>query len=230
MKSIPNPLAALLFDLDGTLIDSVDDLACGVNLTLADLRLPPRERDDVARYIGDGVVSLLARSIAAARGADPWSAPDAGAARAALPIFRDHYNAHLTDSTTLLPGAAELLADLPSSVRVGLVTNKPERPARRILEALGVAERFTAVLGGDSLPTRKPDPALVLAALDACRSEPGEAILVGDGLNDARAGKAAGVTTVGIPSMLGRDPWRIEHEVDLCLPDLHALGALLIDR
>ena len=227
MKSIPHPLKAVLFDLDGTLVDSIDDLATGVNLTLESIGLPMHSKEAVASFVGDGVVSLLARSIAAASGEDPWTEPAEERARAMLPEFRLHYNDHLVDQTVLLPGVRELINGLPPRIGVGLVTNKPEDPARRILEALGIGDRFAAVLGGDSLPTRKPDPEMVSAALALCGAPPSQAILVGDGLTDARAGKAAGVVTVGVPSGLGFALRSNRDEVDIFVPDLHALRELL---
>ncbi len=227
MQAIPRPLEAVLFDLDGTLVDSIDDLATGVNLTLEGLGLPVHSREAVASFVGDGVVSLLARSIAAATGRDPWTEPAEKRAQAMLPEFRAHYNDHLVDQTVLLPGARELIAGLPPRIGVGLVTNKPEEPARRILRALGIGDRFAAVLGGDSMPTRKPEPEMVDAALALCGASRSRAILVGDGMTDARAGRAAGVVTVGVPSGLGCGLRSIRGEVDIFVPDLHALRELL---
>jgi phosphoglycolate phosphatase len=224
---LPAPLRAVLFDLDGTLVDSGRDLAAAINRMLRDLGLGPLPTAEIIRYVGDGVLSLIARSIAAARGDDPWKNPTAAAAPAALPGFRAHYLAHLHDYTELLPGAAELLDLIGPHARIAVVTNKPEEPARGLVEALGIAPHLTTLLGGDSLPTKKPDPAMIYRALQDCDTDPANAILVGDGLTDAQAGRAAALFTVGLPSALGRYPERVQEAVDLFLPDLPALTALL---
>ncbi len=221
--ALPTPLRAILFDLDGTLVDSGQDLAAAINRMLHDLELPPLPQRQIIRYVGDGVLSLIARAIAAAgvlQGSLPLAA---AAATTALPIFRAHYLAHLHDATALLPGAAELLEFVAPHARIGVVTNKPEEPARKLVAALGIAPYLTILLGGDSLPTKKPDPAMILHALRCCDTPAKNAIMVGDGITDAQAGRAAAVFTVGLPSALGRYPDRVASAVDLYLPNLDAL-------
>lgn len=223
----PHPLTAVLFDLDGTLVDSARDLAAATNRTLRDLGLAPRPEPEVLLYVGDGAVCLLARAIAAARGRDAWTDPARAEGAVMLPRFQAHYLNHLNDHTVVLPGARELLEELASRAKLGIITNKPETPARRLLEALEIAHYFCVVLGGDSLATRKPEPEMIAVALEHCGATPAEALIVGDGLTDAEAGRRARVRTVGIPSCFGRNPERIADAVDLLLPDLAALATWL---
>jgi phosphoglycolate phosphatase len=183
---MPNDL--ILFDLDGTLIDSSRDLCTSVNKLRADLSLAPLELRAVLAGIGNGARSLVQKSLP-----DPPPVP----VDDALQRFRAIYAAHLLDTTQPYPGIEALLAR-----RVGqpmaVVSNKPERFTRRIVEALGWADSFAPVLGGDSLPTRKPSPEMLLAACAAHDADPRHCIMVGDGPQDIAAGRAAGMRVVAV--------------------------------
>ena len=146
----------LLFDLDGTLIDSRADLACAVNLTRQDFGLPPRSTAEVVACVGEGVRLLIARAIP--ERPDLWEAM--------LARQRVHYVAHCLDRTVLYPGVADTLEALcAAGWRLAVVTNKPGPVTRPILEGLGIARFFGAVVGGGDTPALKPDPApLRLAA------------------------------------------------------------------
>ena len=114
-----------------------------------------------------------------------------------MTLFREEYGHHLLDQTCLYPSAKEAL-DRLSWASFAVVTNKPEGFSRRILDGLGVGNRFCAILGGDSVQKRKPDPEALLKAMNACRAAPSETAMVGDSPVDIQAGKAAGVTTCGV--------------------------------
>ena len=178
----------LLLDLDGTLVDSLPDLAACLNRVLAARGLPPLGLTEVRAMVGDGVAMLLDRAFTAC--ARPRDA-------SALDDFIADYAAHLTDATRPYPGVAPTLARLAAAGwRLAVCTNKPERLARRLLSRLDLARHFAAIGGGDSFPARKPDPAHVLATLAAAGGAPGRAVLVGDGVNDLRAARAAAIRYV----------------------------------
>jgi phosphoglycolate phosphatase len=191
--SLPRPCRLFLFDLDGTLIDSRADIARAVNAVLMKMRYPALSMADVMGFVGDGVETLVRRVLRAVTGAEP----DAGQVNTGAHFLIEEYGNHLIDSTRLYPGVRETLKALHWA-RLGLVSNKPELLSRRILAAFGLADLFCVVLGGDSLPQRKPDPAPILAALSRCQASPAETVMVGDSPTDILAGKAAGVFTCGV--------------------------------
>ncbi len=172
----------ILFDLDGTLIDSVPDLAAALNRLLAARGLAGLGREAVAGMMGDGAKVLVARAFAARD-----RAPD----EAAVSEFIADYTAHGVDGTFVYPGVAAALERLArGGWRMAVCTNKPEAAAHAVLGALRLDHWFAAVGGGDSFATRKPDPAHLLATLAAAGGEPGRAVMVGDQHNDV-AGAAA---------------------------------------
>lgn len=182
-----------LFDLDGTLVDSVADLATGVNLLREELGLPPLDLPTVRLYVGDGATALVTRSLP-----EGWFTPGR------LQRFLDLYGEHLLDRTDLYPGVRDFL-DLHRDTPMAVVTNKPFVLARDLLAGLELLPRFPVLLGGDSGPAKKPDPALVLAALRELGAAPEDAVLVGDHHTDLRAGLAAGVRTCFCAWGIGRD-------------------------
>lgn len=227
MPTLPPKTDAILFDLDGTLVDSAADIATAANLMLESLDLAPVSPQAIESFIGDGLVQLIARALAAGVGADPWLDADLSAGQQHLERFRGHYAAHLVDETRFYPGVAEMLAHLSGRLPLGVVTNKPEAPARAILNALGAAPYFGVLVGGDTTPERKPSPRPLQHATHVLGVRTDHTILVGDGLNDARAGRAAGMFTLGVKSTLGRYPERIKAEVDLYLESMTEAAQLL---
>lgn len=185
-----SPLSArvLLLDLDGTLVDTVPDLAAALNRLMRSRHLAPFSHAETASFVGDGVARLIARAFAA-RGV----APDA----TALAEFSADYGLHAAVESRLYPDVAQVLADLAGEGwRLAVCTNKPEAAARSLLTALGLMPLLEAVGGGDSFPVRKPDPAHLLATLEAARGEPARAIMTGDHANDVAASRGAGVPCV----------------------------------
>jgi len=177
-------MCAILFDLDGTLVDSRADLALAVNLTRRDLGYPEIDETRVASYVGDGVRMLLTRALP--------ECPDR--LDEALVLNRGHYQAHLLDRTRLYPGLpAALDVLLGLGYRLGVVTNKPREFTLPILEGLGVAGRFTAVVAGGDGPRLKPDPAPLLQALELCGCRAEGSWMVGDHVADLTAGRRAGL-------------------------------------
>ena len=189
----------LLLDLDGTLVHSVPDLAAALNRLMQARGLGAFSQAETALMVGDGVAKLVERAFAArARVAD------AGAVAA----FSADYGAHAAVATRAYPGVAEGLRSLAGEGwRLAVCTNKLEAAARSLLGALGLAEYFAAIGGGDSFPVRKPDPAHLLATLQAAGGDAAHAVMAGDHANDVAAARGAGVPCIfaawgyGLPAM-----------------------------
>ena len=182
--------ALIVFDLDGTLIDSAADLAAAANRMLAGFGCEPLPVPEVRRMIGDGVAMLVARALAARRceHADPAEAAQ---------IFMRHYESDATSLTTTFPGADDALQALQATgIPLAVCTNKPARITADILSSLGLARYFARVIGGDSLPFRKPDPRVLLTLLEAFSARPEGSLLVGDSEVDAATARSAGVPFV----------------------------------
>jgi phosphoglycolate phosphatase len=189
----------LLLDLDGTLVDSVPDLAAALNHVLEARGIATFTIPEVTRMVGDGVRVLVERALAA-RGHPPDEA--------VLDAYMAEYEAHPARHTRIYPGvAATLRAMTADGWRMAVCTNKPERAARTLLATLGFHGCFAAVGGGDSFPTRKPDPAHLLATLAQAGGTPDRAVMVGDHANDVHAAAGAHVPSIfaawgyGTPAM-----------------------------
>ena len=184
------PPALIVFDLDGTLIDSAADLAAAVNAMLAHFGRAALPVAEVRRMIGNGVAMLVTRALAArhCEHADPDEA-----AR----IFMRHYEADATSLTRAFPGAGAALQALRAAgIPLAVCTNKPARITADILGSLDLAQYFVRVIGGDSLPYRKPDPRVLLSLVAALAAAPASSLLVGDSEVDAATAHAAGVPFV----------------------------------
>jgi phosphoglycolate phosphatase len=189
----PRPLRLFLFDLDGTLVDSGEDISRCLNVVLAKFDLPAMTTDEVLRYVGNGVDVLIQRALRASTGKEPSDRQIAAGARLMLDEYAERPIVH----TVLYPGVRETLAALENA-KLGVITNKNEDLSRRILAEFGIGRRFCVVLGGDSLPQRKPDPAPLFAAMTRCGAKPEETVMIGDSPTDIRAGKAAGAIACGV--------------------------------
>jgi phosphoglycolate phosphatase len=174
-----------LFDLDGTLVDSVPDIHAALDRMMARLGRPGFARPEVTAMIGDGVRVLVERALAAR---------DLPFDEAALAGFSADYTANAAEATALFPGITEVLAGLEAAGwRMAICTNKPAAATAALLGALGIGRRFAAVGGGDSFPVRKPDPGHLLATLAAAGGGAGRAVMVGDHRNDVLAARGAGL-------------------------------------
>ncbi len=182
-----------LFDLDGTLIDSVADLATAVNLLRGELDLPPLEIATVRSYVGDGATMLVRRAL-----------PEELYHETRLHRFLAHYREHLQESTLVYPGIRPFLS-MHRHRKLAVVTNKPLEFAEKLLDGLGLSEFFAVVVGGESCARKKPAPDQLLLALRRLGSDPATAVMIGDHHTDLKAGRAAAVKTCFCAWGLGHD-------------------------
>lgn len=185
------PFRTVVFDLDGTLVDSAPDVAAALNHTLVTMGRPTVVLADVLPMIGDGVRMLVRRGLAASGDAD-----DALVARA-YPVFMAYYGDHLCDLSRPYAGVGVALDALSAmGVTLAICTNKPERLARGLIDALGWQGYFSTIVGGDTLDVMKPDPAPLHLAIE--RAGGGPAAFVGDSIIDVRTADAAGVPSIAV--------------------------------
>jgi phosphoglycolate phosphatase len=186
------PLKVVLCDLDGTLVDSAEDTLTALNALLSELHRRQLGVEEVKAMIGDGVGKLLDRALAATQGEPAGSAE-------LVPRFLALYEPSAARATRAYPGVPETLRALKArGLRIAVVTNKPEAATHAILRRLDLAPLIDTVVGGDTLPARKPDPAPVRLALQRLAVAPSEAVMVGDNHHDVRSARAAGVTAIAV--------------------------------
>ncbi|MEZ5932007.1 MAG: phosphoglycolate phosphatase [Alphaproteobacteria bacterium] len=180
---------AVVFDLDGTLIDSAPDIRVAINRVLAEDGLAPLDLPLVTSFIGNGVAKLVERAYRHRQAPLAGDDFDETVAR-----FADSYARKAAVLSRTFPGVIEGLNALKADgLRLGICTNKPEALSRAILDQLGLAVFFDVVIGGDSCAAKKPDPAPLLACLDTLAVDPGQALYVGDSETDVQTARAAGV-------------------------------------
>ncbi|MBI2538433.1 MAG: HAD-IA family hydrolase [Deltaproteobacteria bacterium] len=204
----------VMFDLDGTLADTGQDLASAVNYVRSYLRLEPLDDRVVCAHVGRGVEHLLRSSL-----------PESYQERfqEVMELFLRRYEDHLLDTTVLYPSVVETLDYFQKKKRV-VVSNKLYRLTLSVLRGLGIEPCFDAILGGDSAPRKKPDPEPLHQVLAAFGVAPGKALMVGDGGTDVEAGKRAGVVTCGVTYGLGKSEELIAAKPDFLIDDLRQLS------
>lgn len=184
--------SAIVFDLDGTLVDTAPDLHGALAHVLADSGRRTVTLDDVRNIVGDGARAMLERGFAATGG------PLEGTAfEAAFQLFLRHYGANVARLSRTFEGVEEVLAGLQEAgAALGVCTNKPQALTEALLEELALDAHFGAVVGGDALPVRKPDPAHLTATLERLSRGGAPAVMVGDSRNDVAAARGAGLPVV----------------------------------
>jgi len=192
----PHTIQLVIFDLDGTLIDSRLDLVHSVNATLRHMKRPELPDDVIASYVGDGAPALIGRALGSEAG-------DEKLVRSGLEYFLTYYREHKLDHTRLYDGIIEALAALEDSHngrgrKLAVLSNKPVHPSRAIVEALGLGKFFVRVYGGNSFPTKKPDPEGAQTILRETGTGPHETLVVGDSGVDILTGRNAGTWTCGV--------------------------------
>jgi phosphoglycolate phosphatase len=206
-----------VFDLDGTLFNSLGDLGNSVNYALRRFALPTHGEKEIRSFIGNGSLNLIRRSLGAER--EHW-APEVHK------VFMEHYYEHCLGQTHAYAGVLEFLARHQGPC--ALLTNKPIEPTWKILRHFHLENRFTGVLGGDNAPARKPDPAGLLALLEQAGVQPAQALMVGDDVPDVLVARNAGVRSLAILGGFGR-PELIEHlHPDFKVDDFAAFVNLLV--
>jgi phosphoglycolate phosphatase len=195
-RAIPSEkIRLLIFDLDGTLIDSRLDLANSVNAMLRHFGKPLLPNEVIASYIGDGAPMLVRRSLG-----DP---DDEAYLQRALEFFLLYYREHKLDNTYVYPGVKETLDLIRASrngaaIKMSVLSNKPVGPSRAIVQALGLGSYFFQVYGGNSFHTKKPDPVGVQALLEESGAEPQETVIIGDSDVDVLTARNAGAYSLGV--------------------------------
>lgn len=201
---------AVLFDLDGALVDSAPDLWGAMNHVLTNRNLAPLALERVRHLVGHGARALLARGFWGEEVEPPVNNPEF---EVAVQEFLEYYRLHLTDNSRPFPEVFPTLATLANrGFSMAVVTNKPERLARLMLDQLELSQFFSVIVGGDTCPTRKPDPGPLLYALQQLSTPPESAIMAGDSETDLQAAR-----NTGIPVILfsygynrGMDVWELQ--------------------
>ncbi|HEV8717352.1 MAG TPA: HAD-IA family hydrolase [Candidatus Binatia bacterium] len=182
--------AHLIFDLDGTLVDTKADLAAATNHVLASFGLPQLLSAQVADYVGHGVRVLVERALGPAH---------ADLVARGFALFMDYYGVHLLDHTRPYAGIEQLLAAVQAQgLTLSVLTNKPEAASRAIVTGLGLAAYFREIVGGDTLPAKKPDPQGVTYLQRLTGVDLHQTLLIGDSRVDCETGRAAGIVTCGV--------------------------------
>ncbi|SDE95735.1 phosphoglycolate phosphatase [Rhodospira trueperi] len=193
----PCPFDGVVFDLDGTLIDSVPDLALALNAMLDEEGLPHVRPEQVPAFVGQGARVLVTKAMAAVGRPIPEGAAGAATLERLHDRFVALYEAEPVRGTRPYDGAVAVLDALRAQgVTLGVCTNKPQGPTLGVLEALGLSGHFSAVVGGGVIPERKPDPAPLLLTLERMGVAPDRAVMVGDTPYDVGAARAAGVPVI----------------------------------
>ncbi len=214
----------ILFDFDGTLIDSAPDLALAVNHTLGQFGRPPFEEITVRGWVGNGARMLVKRALDASRTETNETTSDI--LDRALAVFLNFYADNLAVLTRPYPQVPELLRQLHGEgYRLAIITNKPYAFIEPILQSMGMSTLFELTLGGDSLPQKKPDPFPLLHACETLGVAPEKCIMVGDSKNDVLAAKAAGMQCIGVGYGYNYDEPISMYEPDLVCGDFGALAA-----
>lgn len=205
----PHLIKLVIFDLDGTLIDSRLDLVHSVNAALRHIGRPELADDVVASYVGDGAPILIQRALGG-------EATDEALVRKGLEFFLGYYREHKLDHTTVYEGIGDMLRAVRQTRngaprKMAVLSNKPVNPSRAIVEALGLAPFFGQIYGGNSFPTKKPQPEGARKLLEENGARPEEAVVVGDSHVDIATGRNAGMWTIGVtygfaPHTLDEEP------------------------
>ena len=218
MKNGANKFAGvrvLIFDLDGTLIDSKLDLALAVNATRENCGLSSLEHELIYSYVGNGAPALIRLALSEGVGEE--------GIEEGLKFFLQYYRAHMLDNTVLYPGVREGL-ELLAGREMAVLTNKPVRFSEAIIEGLGIAQYFRFIYGGNSFERKKPDPMGVEVLLRDLRARPEEAMMVGDSEVDVKTARSAGIWACGVSYGLGSERL-VEFPPDLMVDSLLELPA-----
>jgi phosphoglycolate phosphatase len=201
----------LIFDLDGTLVDSLDDIVGSVNFTLSEMGLKQLERPQIRSYVGDGIKTLIARAVGTQ---EPVTEELVEKARK---IYYEHHEVHCLDHVRMYPNVLEVMEHFASKKKA-VVSNKSERFTKKILEGLGLASYLDLIVGGDTLSDKKPNPIVIEHAVSLLKVSKNRTVMIGDGSQDVQCGRAAGVLTCG--ATYGFKPAEDTKDADFRINDL----------
>ena len=213
---VKDPLDLLIFDLDGTLAQTGEDLVCAVNDALRTLELPAQPHERIIGFVGDGISKLMERALG------PEHRHRTGEA---LEAFNAYYGEHIMDHTVLYPGVAESLEFFRDKRKV-LISNKGEKFVKVLVERLGIGHHFERVIGGDTYPFKKPDARLLTDLLADWGVEAGQTVVIGDGVNDVLLAKNAGAFSCAFLGGLTKREILLALEPDFVCEDMGALPKL----
>jgi phosphoglycolate phosphatase len=214
------PVRALIFDLDGTLIDSQRDLIRSVNIMLREMGRAELREETISGYIGQGAPILVGRALGEGATQEEH--------KRALRFFLSYYEEHKMDTTRAYPGVAETLEEL-AGLPMAILTNKPARISVRILDELGLKRYFRAIYGGNSFETKKPDPLGATTILREFGVAPHEALLIGDSEVDVQTARNAGAVAAAVNYGFGAHD-RAAYPADIYLERISDLIELLAQR
>jgi phosphoglycolate phosphatase len=209
-------ISLFVYDFDGTLADTFDDIANSVNLALAEMGIKPLSRGTIRGNIGSGLANLMTRSLVGS-GCDD--------VETAISFFQKHYNIHLLDQTKLYPNSRKIVAHF-SKKKNAILSNKPISFVEKILKALNFLTSFDSVLGGDSLNKKKPDPIGLQFLMKYLNCPAKEVLMIGDSAIDIKTGKHAGVITCGVTYGLGDPSSLRDSKPDYLIDNLSNLKSL----
>ncbi|WP_090659233.1 phosphoglycolate phosphatase [Nitrosomonas marina] len=221
----PLPVKVVMIDLDGTLLDTAEDLALAANLMLRELGRPEHSVATIKSYIGKGIQRLVKRALTGDLNAEP----EPQLLEVALPIYKKHYAENVHVHTKPFPGVKEGVELLrKAGFRLACITNKSESFTLPLLRATGFHDYFEIILSGDSLPKRKPDPMPLTHICKYFNVQPHEAVLMGDSLNDATAARAAGCHVFCVPYGYNEGRDVRELDCDAIVPSLVEASQLIV--
>lgn len=225
--NFPLPVKAVVIDLDGTLLDTAEDLADAAEAMLVDMGMPAVSLAEIKTYIGNGVSRLVKRSLTR----DMQAEPDPALFEQALASYEKHYGAHVSRKSRVFPGVVEGLQALQAGgYRLACITNKAARFTHPLLKDTGLFNYFELILSGDTLSKKKPDPLPLLHACQVFDIEPGELLLIGDSLNDTQAARAAGCAVFCVPYGYNRGRPVSELDLDAVVQTLADAAKLIVKK
>ena len=191
-----NNKLAIFFDLDGTLVDSAYDIAAALNHCMQSLNRPTYSLEQVRDWVGNGATVLVQRGLSGQHKVDDDLDPQL--LKQALSLFMQYYHQHLCVQTQLYPNVESTLKTLQSQYQLGIITNKPEAMVEPILQSLNIDSYFSAILGGDSLAKKKPNPLPLTTLCQRWQLQPEQVVMVGDSSNDILAAQNANMHSVAV--------------------------------
>lgn len=213
------PIKLIIFDLDGTLIDSSRDITDAINYAIGSYGLSPLTTKDTIKLVGEGITRLIEKLLSTTifNGNDDVK-------RTVMDRFLEYYSAHLLDNTDIYPNVRFTLERL-KEYKKAVISNKRETLSRRILEGLGLGNFFDMIIGSDSTPEKKPSPLPIVKVLAEFDVKPEEAIIVGDSNLDIEAGRAAGLKTVSVT--YGYRPYEMIKDADFVIDRIEDLVEII---